>query len=145
MQFLREFGFAGILADDMGLGKTVQALSTVLVEKHTGRANGPSLVVAPTSLMGNWRRETEKFAPDLRVVVLHGAERAEHFESLQNYDLLLTTYALLLRDLEIHKQINYHYLILDEAQAIKNPATKQARAVCPVSYTHLTLPTICSV
>ena len=136
LQFLREFGFAGILADDMGLGKTVQALSTVLVEKHTGRANGPSLVVAPTSLMGNWRRETEKFAPDLRVVVLHGAERAEHFKSLQDYDLLLTTYALLLRDLEIHKQNNYHYLILDEAQAIKNPATKQARAVCQVQASH---------
>ena len=136
LQFLREFGFAGILADDMGLGKTVQALSTVLVEKHSGRANGPSLVVAPTSLMGNWRRETEKFAPDLRVIVLHGAERAEHFESLHNYDLLLTTYALLLRDLEIHEQNNYHYLILDEAQAIKNPATKQARAVCQVQATH---------
>ena len=75
LQFLREFGFGGILADDMGLGKTVQALATVLVEKNSGRATGPSLVVAPTSLMGNWRREAEKFAPDLKVVVLHGADR----------------------------------------------------------------------
>jgi superfamily II DNA or RNA helicase len=136
LQFLREFGFSGILADDMGLGKTVQALATVLVEKQTGRCTTPSLVVAPTSLMGNWRREAEKFAPNLKVVVLHGAERSEHFEHLDDYDLLLTTYALLSRDLEVHEGREYHYLILDEAQAIKNPATKQAKAVCQVNAKH---------
>ena len=136
LQFLREFGFSGILADDMGLGKTVQALATVLVEKQTGRCNSPSLVVAPTSLMGNWRREAEKFAPNLKVVVLHGAERSEHFDKLDEFDLLLTTYALLSRDLEIHQQRDYHYLILDEAQAIKNPTTKQAKAVCQVKANH---------
>ncbi len=136
LQFLREFGFSGILADDMGLGKTVQALATVLVEKQCGRAAGPSLVVAPTSLMGNWRREAEKFAPDLKVVVLHGTDRVDRFGELQNYDLLLTTYALLSRDQEVHQKIAYHYLILDEAQAIKNPATKQAKAVCELNATH---------
>ena len=136
LQFLREFGFGGILADDMGLGKTVQALATVLLEKQSGRATLPSMVVAPTSLMGNWRREAEKFAPDLKVVVLHGTDRAEHFDSLQQYDLLLTTYALLSRDEEIHRAAEYHYLILDEAQAIKNPATKQAKAVCQVKANH---------
>lgn len=136
LQFLREFGFGGILADDMGLGKTVQALATVLVEKQSGRATLPSLVVAPTSLMGNWRREAEKFSPDLKVVVLHGTDRSEHFSSLQNYDLLLTTYALLSRDEEVHGNAEYHYLILDEAQAIKNPATKQAKAVCQVKAKH---------
>ena len=136
LQFLREFGFGGILADDMGLGKTVQALATVLVEKQSGRATLPSLVVAPTSLMGNWRREAEKFSPDLKVVVLHGADRSEHFDSLQQYDLLLTTYALLSRDEDVHSKSEYHYLILDEAQAIKNPATKQAKAVCQVKANH---------
>ncbi|OED35487.1 hypothetical protein AB833_30165 [Chromatiales bacterium (ex Bugula neritina AB1)] len=136
LQFLREFGFSGILADDMGLGKTVQALATVLVEKNSGRSSGPSLVVAPTSLMGNWRRETEKFAPELNVLVLHGMERVEYFEKLGQYDLLLTTYALLSRDLEVHQSIDYHYLILDEAQAIKNPSTKQAKAVCEVNAKH---------
>ncbi len=136
LQFLREFGFGGILADDMGLGKTVQALATVLVEKQSGRSQHPSLVVAPTSLMGNWRREAEKFAPELKVAVLHGTERSEHFGSLQEYDLLLTTYALLSRDQEVHGNTQYHYLILDEAQAIKNPATKQARAVCAVQAQH---------
>lgn len=136
LQFLREFGFGGILADDMGLGKTVQALATILVEKQSGRATLPSLVVAPTSLMGNWRREAEKFAPDLKVVVLHGTDRTEHFDSLQQYDLLLTTYALLSRDNEVHGKAEYHYLILDEAQAIKNPATKQAKAVSEVNAKH---------
>lgn len=136
LQFLREFGFGGILADDMGLGKTVQALATILVEKQSGRATTPSLVIAPTSLMGNWRREAEKFAPDLKVVVLHGTDRAEHFDSLQQYDLLLTTYALLSRDQEVHSKAEYHYLILDEAQAIKNPATKQAKAVSEVKAKH---------
>ncbi len=136
LQFLREFGFGGILADDMGLGKTVQALATILVEKQSGRATSPSLVVAPTSLMGNWRREAEKFAPDLKVVVLHGTERAEYFDSIQQYDLLLTTYALLSRDNDVHSKVEYHYLILDEAQAIKNPATKQAKAVSEVKAKH---------
>jgi len=136
LQFLREFGFSGILADDMGLGKTVQALATVLLEKEQGRATTPSLVVAPTSLMGNWRKEAEKFAPELRVLVLHGTERTSYFDQLDEYDLLLTTYALLSRDLEIHQQRKYHYLILDEAQAIKNPATKQAKAVCEVKANH---------
>ncbi len=136
LQFLREFSLGGILADDMGLGKTVQALATVLIEKESGRATGPSLVVAPTSLMGNWRREAEKFAPGLRVAVLHGIERTDHFTNLADYDLLLTTYALLSRDLDVHREQQYHYLILDEAQAIKNPSTKQAKAVCAVKAEH---------
>lgn len=136
LQFLREFELGGILADDMGLGKTVQALATVLFEKESGRATAPSLVVAPTSLMGNWRREAEKFAPGLKVAVLHGVERTDHFDDLAGYDLLLTTYALLSRDLDVHRSQQYHYLILDEAQAIKNPSTKQARAVCVVNARH---------
>jgi superfamily II DNA or RNA helicase len=136
LQFLREFNLGGILADDMGLGKTVQALATVLHEKESGRADVPSLVVAPTSLMGNWRREAEKFSPNLKVAVLHGVDRAMYFERLQEYDLLLTTYALLSRDLDVHREQRYHYLILDEAQAIKNPSTKQAKAVCVVEASH---------
>ncbi len=136
LQFLREFGFGGILADDMGLGKTVQALATIMTEKQSGRTSSPSLVVAPTSLMGNWRREAEKFSPNLKVAVLHGTERAEYFDSLSQYDLLLTTYALLSRDADVHAGQEYHYLILDEAQAIKNSATKQAKAVSQVAAKH---------
>ena len=77
LQFLREYNLGGILGDDMGLGKTLQTLAHVLLEKEAGRADRPSLVVAPTSLMFNWRREAARFAPDLRVLVLHGPERAQ--------------------------------------------------------------------
>jgi SNF2 family DNA or RNA helicase len=76
LQFLREYGLGGVLADDMGLGKTVQALAHLLVEKESGRADRPSLVIAPTSLLFNWRREAERFTPALRVLSLHGAGAA---------------------------------------------------------------------
>jgi SNF2 family DNA or RNA helicase len=129
LQFLREYRFAGILADDMGLGKTVQTLAHLLVEKNAGRLDKPALVVAPTSLMGNWRREAERFAPALRVIVLHGTERHQLFDDITNCDLLLTTYPLLSRDSEQLQAQQYHSIILDEAQAIKNPNTKMARLV----------------
>ena len=82
MQFLREFGLAGILADDMGLGKTIQTLGHILLEKEAGRLTAPALVVAPTSLMGNWQEETARFAPGLRVLLLHGPERLGRFDQI---------------------------------------------------------------
>jgi superfamily II DNA or RNA helicase len=130
LQFLREFGFGGILADDMGLGKTVQTLAHLLVEKEAGRLRNPALVVAPTSVLGNWRREAERFAPSLRVLVLHGPQRSEHFGRLGEYDLLVTSYALLPRDGEALCRTPLHSVILDEAQAIKNARAKVSQAVC---------------
>ncbi|MFQ5344757.1 MAG: DEAD/DEAH box helicase [Mariprofundus sp.] len=129
MQFLRQMNLAGILADDMGLGKTVQALAHILTEKEQGRLQTPALVLAPTSLMHNWRREAEKFAPGLSVLVLHGPERARHFEHLAAYDLVLTTYPLLARDFEALEVQSWHMLILDEAQYIKNPRAKVSQLV----------------
>lgn len=129
LQFLREYRFAGILADDMGLGKTVQTLAHLLVEKNAGRLNKPALVVAPTSLMGNWKREAERFTPALRVIVLHGTDRHQYFEDISHCDLLLTTYPLLSRDSEQLQAQQYHSIILDEAQAIKNSKTKMAQLV----------------
>ncbi|MFP4602150.1 MAG: DEAD/DEAH box helicase [Halochromatium sp.] len=129
LQFLRDFKLGGVLADDMGLGKTIQALAHLLVEKAAGRADRPSLVVAPTSLMFNWKREAERFAPSLRVVILQGPKRQESFDRLGEQDLVLTTYALLPRDLEVLRAQSWHLLILDEAQAIKNPRSKGAQAV----------------
>jgi len=126
LQFLREHGLAGILADDMGLGKTVQLLAHLLVEKRSGRMDRPSLVVAPTSLMPNWRREAERFAPDLRVLTLQGTSRKERFGALAEHDLVLTTYPLLPRDAEVLKAQPFHFLVLDEAQFIKNPKAKAA-------------------
>jgi SNF2 family DNA or RNA helicase len=129
MQFLREFGFGGILADDMGLGKTVQTLAHILVEKEAGRLDAPALVVAPTSLMGNWQAEAARFAPDLRVLLLHGKDRKASFDRIESADVVLTTYALLGRDEAALRKHRYHLLILDEAQYIKNSRAKAAQTV----------------
>ncbi|NOY62079.1 MAG: DEAD/DEAH box helicase family protein [Gammaproteobacteria bacterium] len=129
LQFLREYGFAGILADDMGLGKTVQTLAHLLLEKEQGRMTKPCLIVAPTSLMSNWRRETEQFAPALKVLILQGPDRHQHFEKITEHDLILSTYPLLVRDEEQLLAHDYHALVLDEAQVIKNPKAKAAKVI----------------
>jgi SNF2 family DNA or RNA helicase len=121
LQFLREYGLAGILADDMGLGKTVQTLAHLHLEKASGRADRPSLVVATTSLMANWRNEAAQFAPDLKVLTLHGKDRADRFGEIAGADLVLTTYPLLVRDRETLLAQDWHLLVMDEAQFIKNP------------------------
>lgn len=121
LQFLRSYGLAGVLADDMGLGKTVQTLAHLLLEKAAGRADRPSLVIAPTSLLPNWANEAHQFAPGLKVLTLHGPERSTHFEAMRAADLILTTYTLLVRDREVLTACDYHLLVLDEAQFIKNP------------------------
>ncbi len=136
LQFLRRFGFGGILADDMGLGKTLQALAHVLAEKEAGRLDAPCLVIAPTSLMFNWRAEARRFAPDLKVLTLHGPERKGRFQWIEESDLVLTTYPLLVRDIEQLKRHRFHLLILDEAQAIKNPRAKVSRQVRELNSRH---------
>ena len=121
--------FGGILADDMGLGKTLQTLAHILVEQEAGRLDRPALVVAPTSLMFNWRNEARRFAPSLKTLLLHGPQRRGQFQWIEDADLVLTTYPLLVRDLEWLKHERWHLLILDEAQAIKNARTRASRAV----------------
>jgi len=128
LQFLREYGLGGILADDMGLGKTVQALAHLDLEKAAGRADRPTLVVAPTSVLPNWIEEAARFAPRLRVLSLRGAQRGARFAAAGNADLLLTTYALLARDREALGALKYHYVVFDESQFLKNSRT-QAHAV----------------
>ncbi len=136
LQFLREYNFAGILADDMGLGKTVQTLCHLLLEKEAGRMKSPCLIIAPTSLMSNWRREAERFTPDLSVLILQGAERKQHFDRIKDYDLILTTYPLLPRDKETLLEQDYYYLILDEAQVIKNPRAQASQVVREIKTIH---------
>ncbi len=136
LQFLREYSLGGILADDMGLGKTVQALAHLLHEKESGRMDRPSLVVAPTSLMTNWRQESERFAPGLKLLVLHGLGRKQHFEKLRDYDLIVTSYPLLPRDQSVLLEHQFHCVILDEAQFIKNPKTQYAQIVCQLKARH---------
>ncbi|WP_459206099.1 DEAD/DEAH box helicase [Pseudomonas sp. MLB6B] len=128
LQALREIGTGAILGDDMGLGKTLQTLAHLLLEKRSGRLTQPALAVMPTSLIPNWLDEAQRFAPDLRVLALHGASRNQHFAALAEYDLVLTTYALLPRDLEHLQGHCWHLLVLDEAQSIKTSTSKAAQA-----------------
>ena len=136
LQFLRTHRLSGILADDMGLGKTVQALAHLLCEKEQGHLTKPSLVVAPTSLMDNWRRAVQRFAPELRFSVLHGPQRHALFDDVAHQDLLITTYPLLLRDRERLLAQDYHLLILDEAQVVKNARAKASGIIreCNANY-----------
>jgi len=136
LHFLHAFGFGGILADDMGLGKTVQTLALLQYLKAHGRLNRPSLIVVPTSLIGNWKAEINKFTPDLTCCTLYGTNRAEKFDTLEAYDVIITTYALAQRDKEQYNKHAFAYLILDEAQKIKNPATKMAKAIKTIQSRH---------
>jgi non-specific serine/threonine protein kinase len=136
LDFLQRAGLGGVLADDMGLGKTVQLLALAAADPAEG---GPTLLVCPMSLVGNWQREAAKFAPALRVHVHHGAERARgtaFHEAVAGADLVITTYALVARDAEALKAIDWRRIVVDEAQAIKNAATRQAAAVRAVPARH---------
>lgn len=127
LQFLRGAGLGGVLADDMGLGKTVQTLAHLAIEQAAGRLCQPALLVCPTSLIPNWRREAARFAPGLRVLALHGPERAQNFSRIAEHDLVLTTYSLLTRDQAVLAAQPWHMVILDEAQAIRNAKAETAR------------------
>jgi SNF2 family DNA or RNA helicase len=129
LQYLREHHLAGILADDMGLGKTAQALAHLLIEKQSGRLDCPALVVLPTSLVFNWQAEAKRMAPTLRVLTLQGVDRADDFCRMHDHDVVLTTYPLLWRDLAVLAAQPFHLLILDEAQTVKNAASRSANAV----------------
>lgn len=136
LQFLRNNNLNGILADDMGLGKTVQTLAHILIEKKSGRMDLPILVIAPTSLMTNWRLEAAKYTPELKVLTLHGNARRELFEQLTESDIVLTTYPLLSRDKDFFIKHQFHMLVLDEAQVIKNPNTMAHRIVQQINARH---------
>ena len=142
LQFLREYDLSGILADDMGLGKTVQTLAHLLAEKTAGRLGcegkqtAPALVVAPTSMMATWASEAARFAPQLKVMVSHGLSRHDRGEAFADFDVVLTTYALLARDEEKLLVQPWHLVILDEAQNIKNPKTKAATIACRLQARH---------
>lgn len=128
MQFLQEYKFGGCLADDMGLGKTIQALALLLHEKEKG-IDKPSLIVAPTSVVFNWEREIEKFAPKLRVLNQTGPDRQRDTKSFSSHDIILTTYGTIRRDIAFLKNFDFHYAILDESQNIKNPNSQTAKAI----------------
>lgn len=130
MDFIRRNELGGILADEMGLGKTVQALAFLTT------LPGPSLVVCPASLLFNWQREVQRFAPGLKVLAIEGPDRAERFRAIPRHDLVLTSYPLLRRDISLYRPFEFRTIILDEANHIKNPDTQNAQAALALRGRH---------
>jgi len=128
LKFLEEFHFGGCLADDMGLGKTIQMLAFLESRRRKTRSRVPSLVVVPKSLLFNWKQECEKFTPDLKSLEYAGLDRAKLRDEFGKFDLILTTYGTLRRDVLALKEVAFDYVILDEAQAIKNSSSQVAKA-----------------
>lgn len=133
LKVLDEYKFGGILADDMGLGKTLQLISVILSYVQEENEPKPSIVVCPSSLTLNWENEVNKFAGSLETLVIRGtlAERKKQIRSIPNYNIVITSYDLLKRDIEIYEELNYEfkYIIADEAQYIKNNNTQNAKAI----------------
>ncbi|MBL4686152.1 MAG: DEAD/DEAH box helicase family protein, partial [Nannocystaceae bacterium] len=128
LQFLRQHAVGGILADDMGLGKTIQTLAHLVIEHNEGRLQRPCLVVAPTSVLPVWRDEAARFAPSLSLRVHHGLRRSKDAQQLTEHNIIVTSYALLLRDIALLEKIDWTLVVLDESHAIKNPAAKVSAA-----------------
>ncbi|HQY87467.1 MAG TPA: DEAD/DEAH box helicase [Tepidisphaeraceae bacterium] len=141
LNFLRRFGFGGCLADDMGLGKTIQVLALlesrrVNLAEGNGAKHHPSLVVVPRSLVFNWINEAKRFTPKMKVLDHSGVERARSVDVFLNYDLVITTYGTLRRDIAMLKDFRFDYVILDESQAVKNSNTASAKSVRLLSADH---------
>jgi len=129
LKSLASYGFGGILADDMGLGKTLQVLTFIMSERQEDDI--PTLVIVPTSLVYNWQQEVQKFAPDLKVTIISGNpnERQEQLKDMSASDIVVTSYALIKRDIKFYEPITFKYCFIDEAQHIKNPNTLSAKSV----------------
>ena len=154
--FLRQFGMGGVLADDMGLGKTIQVLAMLAGRKaelekemelpeNAGAKKGsakkkrygkPSLIVAPRSVIFNWIDEAEKFTPGLKVLAYSGPDRQKNLKKLDHYDLVVTSFGLMRRDAEALQAVDFDYVVLDEAQAIKNPSSQSAKAARTLNAEH---------
>ncbi len=142
LAFLDQMGLGPCLADDMGLGKTIQLIALLVLERNQHKQAieaglkedpvGPTLLVVPMSIVGNWLREAKKFAPSLKLMIHHGADRetGDHFvKEATSHDVIITTYALAHRDRDLLSRVQWHRVVLDEAQNIKNPSAKQSQAV----------------
>jgi hypothetical protein len=128
LHFLRRFRFGGCLADDMGLGKTIMVLALLESRREQRERPGPSLVIVPRSLVFNWKQEAARFTPRLRVLDHTGVDRARRTDHFDGHDLVITTYGTLRRDAALFRDVRFDYVILDEAQAVKNPDTDAAKA-----------------
>ncbi len=132
LSFLERWGLGACLADDMGLGKTVQFIAFLLHLKEQDALENPTLLVCPTSVLGNWERDVNKFAPSLKILQYHGDKRPKgkaFLEAVKKHDLIVTSYSLLHRDIKSLESISWQIIVLDEAQNVKNPEAKQSKAV----------------
>ncbi len=131
LNFLDEMQWGGILADDMGLGKTVQVLA--FLQLQANKLSGTNIIIVPTTLLFNWENELKKFAPKLKAFYYYGIDREKNTAEFKNYDLIFTTYGILLRDIEVLSKFRFNYAVLDESQAIKNPLSHRYKAACLIN------------
>ncbi|MEI7868233.1 MAG: DEAD/DEAH box helicase [Candidatus Methylumidiphilus sp.] len=140
LEFMEQLGLNGCLADDMGLGKTIQVIAQWVREKELGFGDQPNLLIAPTSVLGNWRKEIERFAPHISTHIHHGGERAADkpafIEACQACDVFITSYALVRKDAKLFDAVEWRRVVLDEAQNIKNPLAAQTKAILQIKSTH---------
>ncbi|WP_277543302.1 DEAD/DEAH box helicase [Haloarcula laminariae] len=139
ISYLESHGFGGCLADDMGLGKTIQILARLVAERVDDQEPGPTLVVAPLSVVGNWKHEAHEFAPALDVYVHHGTDRQtgdQLRDAIHTHDLIVTTYGVVRNDINELQEIQFHRTVLDEAQKIKNTDAKRTQAIRALSTRH---------
>lgn len=145
LHYLESLGLNGCLADDMGLGKTVQVIARLVQEREQAQSNGkvavpPTLLIAPTSVVGNWQKEIEKFAPHLRTLVHHGAQRLQEEKAFKSNcrecDVVITSFTLARKDIKLLTGIDWQRIVLDEAQNIKNPKAAQTKAVLKLEAPH---------
>ncbi len=145
LQYLEEMGLNGCLADDMGLGKTIQVIARMLQERELAEKKRiknipPTLLIAPTSVVGNWQREIQKFAPQLKAAIHHGSQRTqdskEFKQACREHDIMITSFALARKDISLFSQIEWHRIVLDEAQNIKNPKAALTKSILKLSAPH---------
>ncbi len=140
IQYLEQLGLNGCLADDMGLGKTVQVIARLIQERESTESVSPTLLIAPTSVVGNWQKEIEKFAPHLQTVVHHGSNRIqdekEFKKIISKYDVVITSFTLARKDAKLLKSVTWQRIVLDEAQNIKNPKAAQTKAILKLQAKH---------
>jgi SNF2 family DNA or RNA helicase len=140
LQYLEQLGLNPCLADDMGLGKTIQVITRLLTEREQTTELPPTLIIAPTSVLGNWRKEIQRFAPQLRTLVHQGAVREKDAPSFaatsQSHDVVLTSFALARLDTQLLRSVKWHRVVVDEAQNIKNPQAAQTRAILKLAAPH---------
>ncbi|MCU0533003.1 MAG: DEAD/DEAH box helicase [Hydrococcus sp. Prado102] len=140
IQYLEQLGLNGCLADDMGLGKSLQVIARLVTERETTSEVLPTLLIAPTSVVGNWYKEIEKFAPHLKATIHHGSDRTQDIEEFKTislaHDLVITSFTLARKDAKLLKSVNWQRIVLDEAQNIKNPKAAQTKAILTLQAKH---------